>query len=81
MDWRFPAAPVGSENVSVPVPRTHVPAGTPAQLDRTTSAGGGTAPSPAIAQLIENLTADWNPEEFSDQYREALLEIVELPDE
>jgi DNA end-binding protein Ku len=28
-------------------------------------------------QLIENLTAGWNPEEFSDQYREALLEIVE----
>jgi DNA end-binding protein Ku len=28
-------------------------------------------------QLIENLTAGWNPEEFSDGYREALLEIVE----
>ncbi len=28
-------------------------------------------------QLIENLTADWNPEEFTDDYREALLRIVE----
>ena len=28
-------------------------------------------------QLIENLTAEWNPEEFHDQYREALLQIVE----
>ena len=28
-------------------------------------------------QLIENLTADWNPEEFTDEYREALLKIVE----
>jgi DNA end-binding protein Ku len=27
--------------------------------------------------LIENLTEPWNPEAFSDQYREALLEIVE----
>jgi DNA end-binding protein Ku len=27
--------------------------------------------------LIENLTQPWNPEEFKDQYREALLEIVE----
>ena len=24
-------------------------------------------------QLIENLTAEWNPEEFTDEYREALL--------
>jgi len=28
-------------------------------------------------QLIEGLTADWNPEEFTDEYREALLKIVE----
>ena len=28
-------------------------------------------------QLIENLTADWNPEEFTDEYRQALLGIVE----
>jgi DNA end-binding protein Ku len=28
-------------------------------------------------QLIENLTGDWNPEEFTDEYREALLGIVE----
>ena len=28
-------------------------------------------------QLIENLTAEWNPEEFTDDYREALLKIVE----
>ncbi len=28
-------------------------------------------------QLIENLTGEWDPEEFSDEYREALLEIVE----
>jgi DNA end-binding protein Ku len=28
-------------------------------------------------QLIENLTADWNPEEFTDEYREALVKIVE----
>jgi DNA end-binding protein Ku len=28
-------------------------------------------------QLIENLTAEWNPEEFTDEYREALLKIVE----
>jgi DNA end-binding protein Ku len=27
--------------------------------------------------LIENLTADWHPEEFTDEYREALLNIVE----
>jgi DNA end-binding protein Ku len=27
--------------------------------------------------LIENLTADWNPVEFKDEYREALLRIVE----
>ena len=27
--------------------------------------------------LIENLTAEWNPEEFRDEYREGLLEIVE----
>ncbi len=27
--------------------------------------------------LIENLTADWNPEEFRDEYREALFSIVE----
>jgi DNA end-binding protein Ku len=28
-------------------------------------------------QLIENLTGEWNPEEFTDEYREALLRIVE----
>jgi DNA end-binding protein Ku len=28
-------------------------------------------------QLIENLTADWHPEEFTDEYREGLLKIVE----
>jgi DNA end-binding protein Ku len=28
-------------------------------------------------QLIEGLTADWHPEEFTDEYREALLKIVE----
>lgn len=28
-------------------------------------------------QLIENLTAEWSPEEFADDYREALLSIVE----
>jgi len=28
-------------------------------------------------QLIENLTSDWNPEEYHDDVREALLEIVE----
>jgi DNA end-binding protein Ku len=28
-------------------------------------------------QLIENLTGEWNPEEFTDEYREALLKIVE----
>jgi DNA end-binding protein Ku len=27
--------------------------------------------------LIENLTEDWDPERYSDEYREALLEIVE----
>src|SRR5205085_890921 len=27
--------------------------------------------------LIENLTAPWNPDEYKDEYREALLEIVE----
>lgn len=27
--------------------------------------------------LIENLTEDWNPEAYTDEYREALLEIVE----
>ena len=28
-------------------------------------------------QLIANLTADWNPEEYTDDYREAMLTIVE----
>jgi DNA end-binding protein Ku len=28
-------------------------------------------------QLIANLTADWSPDEYSDQYREALVTIVE----
>jgi DNA end-binding protein Ku len=28
-------------------------------------------------QLIENLTAEWAPDEFTDEYREALLRIVE----
>jgi DNA end-binding protein Ku len=28
-------------------------------------------------QLIENLTGEWNPEEFTDEYRQALLGIVE----
>ena len=28
-------------------------------------------------QLIESLTSDWNPEEFHDEYREALMRIVE----
>ncbi len=28
-------------------------------------------------QLIEGLTADWSPEEFTDEYREALMKIVE----
>jgi DNA end-binding protein Ku len=28
-------------------------------------------------QLIENLTSDWSPEEFKDEYREALVKIVE----
>jgi DNA end-binding protein Ku len=27
--------------------------------------------------LIENLTEGWNPEAYTDEYREALLEIVE----
>ena len=27
--------------------------------------------------LIENLTAEWHPEEYSDEYRQALLKIVE----
>jgi DNA end-binding protein Ku len=27
--------------------------------------------------LIENLTSDWSPGEFTDEYREALLKIVE----
>ena len=27
--------------------------------------------------LIDNLTAEWNPEEFSDEYRESLLRVVE----
>jgi DNA end-binding protein Ku len=27
--------------------------------------------------LIENLTAPWNPDEYKDEYREALLEIIE----
>jgi DNA end-binding protein Ku len=28
-------------------------------------------------QLIDSLTSEWNPDEFSDAYRDALLEIVE----
>jgi DNA end-binding protein Ku len=28
-------------------------------------------------QLIENLTGAWNPQEFTDEYREALMRIVE----
>jgi DNA end-binding protein Ku len=28
-------------------------------------------------QLIENLTSEWNPDEFTDEYRQALLQIVE----
>ena len=28
-------------------------------------------------QLIESLSWDWNPEEYSDEYREAMLQIVE----
>jgi DNA end-binding protein Ku len=28
-------------------------------------------------QLIDNLTAGWNPDEYRDEYREAMLEIVE----
>ena len=27
--------------------------------------------------LIENLTSDWDPEQYGDEYREALLELVE----
>ena len=27
--------------------------------------------------LIDNLTEDWNPEQYRDEYREALLEMVE----
>jgi DNA end-binding protein Ku len=27
--------------------------------------------------LIDNLTADWDPAEFKDEYREAMLRIVE----
>ena len=27
--------------------------------------------------LIENLTAEWHPDEYTDEYREALLKIVE----
>ncbi len=28
-------------------------------------------------QLIDSLTSEWNPDEFTDEYREALLRIVE----
>jgi DNA end-binding protein Ku len=28
-------------------------------------------------QLIENLTSDWSPEQFTDEYRDALVRIVE----
>jgi DNA end-binding protein Ku len=28
-------------------------------------------------QLIDNLSSEWNPEEFTDEYREALVKIVE----
>jgi DNA end-binding protein Ku len=28
-------------------------------------------------QLIESLTGEWNPEEYTDEYREGLLQIVE----
>jgi DNA end-binding protein Ku len=28
-------------------------------------------------QLIESLSGEWNPEEYSDEYREAMLQIVE----
>jgi DNA end-binding protein Ku len=28
-------------------------------------------------QLIDSLTSEWNPDEFSDAYRDALLQIVE----
>src|SRR6266702_7005191 len=28
-------------------------------------------------QLISNLTGEWNPDEFTDEYREALMKIVE----
>jgi DNA end-binding protein Ku len=27
--------------------------------------------------LIESLSGDWNPDEFTDEYREALMQIVE----
>ena len=34
--------------------------------------------NPAMAkQLIDSLSGEWNPEEYSDEYREALLQIVE----
>src|SRR5947208_6419575 len=48
----FPAAPVGLENVHVPVPSTHVPAETPPQLGRVISAAGGVDPAPAITHEI-----------------------------
>ena len=28
-------------------------------------------------QLIESLSGEWNPEEYADEYRQALLQIVE----
>jgi DNA end-binding protein Ku len=28
-------------------------------------------------QLIENLTSDWNPEEYTDAYREAVMSVIE----
>ena len=37
----------------------------------------GTPVLESALTLIENLTAPWNPEEYKDEYREALLEIVE----
>jgi hypothetical protein len=52
IDWRFPAPPVALKNVHVPVPRSHVPAETPPQFVRTTSAAGAVAPAPTIAQEI-----------------------------
>src|ERR1044072_5694022 len=49
----LPAAPVGAKNVHVPVPFTHIPAGTPPQLGSTTSAEGGfDAPCPTMTQEI-----------------------------